>query len=170
MTVRTRSFGQRSFVKGQISDDQSSSGCCRSLKVWNLKLLKEGKVPPVGGMHFNICTAYPQEKYIVTSQGWMKSCAILADDKPLGRSIGHDGFIKKAEFSADGKKLVTLDTGHSGAYEVMATMVSLYFLWRDLVAIDAGESLNGNASVIDLKHFVTFTGPCPFNCLGQKWI
>ena len=50
----------------------------------------------------------------------MKNCAIVADDKPLGRSIAHGGFIKKAEFSADGKKLVTLDTGHSGAYEVMA--------------------------------------------------
>ena len=83
-------------------------------------MLKQGKVPPVGGMHFNICTSYPQANYIVTSQGWMKNCAILADDKPLGRSIAHGGFIKKAEFSADGKKLVTLDTGHSGAYEVMA--------------------------------------------------
>ena len=49
----------------------------------------------------------------------MKNCTVLADDRPLGRSIAHTGFIKKAEFSPDGTKLVTLDTGHSGGYEVI---------------------------------------------------
>ena len=88
--------------------------------MWDVKLLKQGKVPPVGGMHFNTCTAFESKKYVVTSQGWRKNCNIIAEDSNFGTSVSHHGFIKKAEFSPDGTKLVTLDTGHSGGYEVCA--------------------------------------------------
>ena len=86
--------------------------------MWDVKLLKQGRVPPVGGLHFNITSAHAGLKYVVTSQGWMKTCRIISENSVLGTTVAHVGFIKRAEFSLDGTKLFTLDTGHSGGYEV----------------------------------------------------
>lgn len=107
-------------IRPHVEDKIVSSALDRTLKIWDMELLKAGKVPPVGGLHYSICVVSPNRKYLATCQGWSKFCNILEADTMRGVSTSpnHNGFLHKAQFTLDNEKLITLDTGHTGAYEV----------------------------------------------------
>lgn len=91
-----------------------------SLKVWSMAAVCEGRIPAVCGLHFTSLAVSADSRYMASSQGWARCATIssLPDYRELGNGATHSGFVDKAVFTADSSKLITIDTGHGGAYEV----------------------------------------------------
>jgi hypothetical protein len=73
-------------------------------------------------LHFNTLAISPSTLQIAMSNGWSQTCSIRNIDSSENdgsvETERHYGFIKKAEFTSDGSKLVVIDHGHTGDYLV----------------------------------------------------
>ncbi len=90
------------------------------LKTWNTEAVLSGVVPPIGSLHFTIFRISPSQCYLATCQGWNTACNL--ENIKTGASIttmaSHGGFMIQVVFSKDSSKFISVDTGHTGAYQV----------------------------------------------------
>ena len=110
-----------SWVSIRPSNDVFVTGSLDfSLKVWNMKAVCEGLVPTVCGLHFTSLKTSYDGQYMVNSQGWARDGTItfLPSNNEIGHTASHNGFVDQAAFTRDSTRIITIDTGHTGGYEV----------------------------------------------------
>ena len=114
------------FQPGQSSTKFVTASLDSSLKVWDFAAVSAGKVPPVGGLHYISLSVSPNQEHMACSQGWASQCELfeVESNSSVGSAASHNGFIQQTAFSPDSVKLVSVDTGHRGAYEV--TVLGLF--------------------------------------------
>jgi len=120
------SIGRKPFLRFYYASTISNwkYNSFRSIKVWNVDALKQhASHDDTGGnddtFQCNTLSLSPSGDNMAVSFGWARFCEVR--NIATGKSIevgSHFGYIKSANFTPDGTRVVVLDHGHQGRYEV----------------------------------------------------
>ncbi len=70
-------------------------------------------------------------RYYATCQGWSTACTFwTTDGDQRSGTPSHKGFMNKCVFSPDSTKLLQVDTGHTGGYEVKLFLLLYYIVLK----------------------------------------